>query len=313
MKRQRTKVYIAICIVVALFSVGLAIYCTVQEKAQWVGILTTVFSTVAAIAIAIPKRKTEVAIPSEKELKPQNEEERRWHEFRTTFTREIDKCFEEGIYDEYITRTFSVTPNIKGQYFHIKSTWEFKSVSVYGKSPEFSFNINSKFQESQEYFHLLRYEINGRNNLSEAEGKIEKTKENNLYYVKFKEELPLENKTVHVLCEYEYYSTLPEYNVFSSYMYPAKVRNINVSIMGPDAGEWVLRANAFTAFKNLGNNINALYSKRINFTETKRSGAYNLSITDWTLPGTGVAFTAVKREHTKCNWLPNISALKLEK
>ncbi len=216
-------------------------------------------------------------------------------------------CLNQGIFDEYISRNITITPDIKEEYFNIRSVWKFKSISLNGTTPEFSFNVSSRFVEFPDTFKLISYKVNNHDMVKESLRKIEikfnqKTRR---YFVLFSDSLEIDKeKSVEVECIYDFKESLPEYNSYSSYMYPAKSRDVEIIIDGKDSGAWVLKANSFTAFRNLGNNINALWSNRDNYVENKSDSSYSLNIKEWTLPGTGFAFTVSKREHTTQCWKP---------
>jgi len=240
-------------------------------------------------------------------------------ELESKFVGELDTCIKTGehagIYDDYISRTFKIEPNETGKYFKIKSTWDFKIVSALGKPPKFRFNHSSKFPEFQKYFKLLTYEINGDCHLSRAEQLLQFKTEKERHYILFNDTLEVSGAytTFEVKCEYEFFATLPEYNSYSTYMYPAKNRSFEVLLEGDDAKNWIIRANIFTAFKNLGYNINAVRRDTTNFVEDKTSKVrYKLEATNWTLPGTGIAFTIHKIEHDNCKWLPDIRHISSE-
>ena len=218
----------------------------------------------------------------------------------------LNSCLGCGIYDEYISRNIFITPNLERNCFIIRSHWKFKCVSLKGNLPEFSFNHNSSFSEFLSEFKMVTYNINGNDFTEYAKNKLEMTHNKKLerYFILFHDNLKLnKQKFAEVECIYEYITTLPTYNSYSSYMYPAKSRDVKVTIEGKDSGKWILKANSFAAFRNLGNNLNAVWSNRDNYEEIKADSSYNLNIKEWTLPGTGFAFSVLNRDHVVKCWL----------
>ena len=131
-------------------------------------------------------------------------------------------CINRGIYDEYLSRNILITPCIDDECFNIRSNWKFKSISIHGNPPEFSFNHSSTFPEFLANFRLISYKINGKECTQASQQKLitKFDHESKRYYVSFSDQLALDDKnSAEVECIYEFKVSLPEYNSYSSYMY----------------------------------------------------------------------------------------------
>ena len=220
------------------------------------------------------------------------------------FDNKTMETVQKGIFDEYITRTYNIEPDSCKDVFKVRSKWDFKLVNLYKDTAYFYFSVNLPKDND---FCVHSFKIGRREAKAEIipEFKSEEDKEHGRLRLSLNKELLLsENHAVKVCFEFSYKEKLPVLYLHSSYMYPAKQRDVNINIVGNEANQWIVNATTFSAYRNARDNKPPYVIKDddLGFSENHQNNVYNISTNSWTLPGFGYAFAITKKDHTAVCW-----------
>ena len=223
---------------------------------------------------------------------------------RDIFVPKIDEIINNGIYDEYIKRNYVITPDSNTDTFNVKSTWDFMICNLYGMTADYRFYVNVP---ENNCFKIEKFKINGDDHKDSILPNLKKDPDEKHKRVLISSscDIPLNyDHKAPVQFVFTYAEKMPVIYLNSSYMYPAKTRSIDITIVGEEVGKWIINAGTFSSFRNLGLNRPpyTIENDFAGFSEDHQETYYTLNAYDWTLPGFGYSFVITKREHSMYCW-----------